>query len=109
MGSEEAQQAAQQQILEIQTSGRLGSWEAAEGIAVSAHSAFGTTGQLLTPEQVDIAGVVADFAQRKDISAGATDQLFKVLAAMNIQNAQDARLRIQQLSTVQQASKAKTL
>ena len=108
MGKKGGVEAAREQILAIQTAGKLGSFEAAEGVAVSAHSAFGTSGQLLTPGQLGIASATANFARLKDISPGAIDDLFKVLAAEGVSNEDEAKLRIQQLSTVQQASKVKS-
>jgi len=101
-------EAAREQILTIFKAGRLSSFETAEGVAVSAHSAFGTSGQLLTPGQLGIAGAAANFARLKNISPGAIDDLFKVLAAEGVSNEDEAKLRIQQLSTVQQASKIKS-
>jgi len=108
MGVPGGMEAARQQVATILESGVLGSWEQAEAVAVAAHSAFGTSGQLLTPEQLDIAGVVAGFAQRKDVSDRGIDDLFKVLDALGATgSAEAAQHRISQLSTVQQASKIK--
>jgi len=99
---------AREQILAIQTAGKLSSWETAEWVAVSTHWTFGTSGQLLTPNQLGIAGTVASFTRLKDISPEGIDHLLRVLAAMGVTNEEEAQWRIQQLSTVQQASRAKT-
>lgn len=80
----------------------------AGSVWVSTHSAFGTSGQLLTPGQQAIAGVVGEYARMKDLSSGEANSLTKLLSAMGVQSAPEAQHRIQQLGTVQQASKAKT-
>jgi len=97
-------EAARKQILQIQTAGNLGSFEAAEGVAVSAHAAFGTSGQLLTPEQLAIAGSVAGFTQRGDVSTSSLGNIFKLLGAMGVKTEQEAQRRLEQLSTAQQIS-----
>jgi hypothetical protein len=104
MGAPGGVEAAREQILQIQTAGKLGSFEAAEGVAVSAHAAFGTSGQLLTPEQLAIAGSVAGFAQREDVSTSSLGNIFKLLGAMGVKTEQEAQRRLEQLSTAQQAS-----
>jgi len=104
LGKPGADEAARKQILDIHTAGRLGSWEVAESVATAAHSAFGTSGQLLTPDQLAIAGTVAGFAQRRNVDPGAIGDLFKLMAKMGVSNAQEAQWRIAQLSTVQQKS-----
>ncbi len=108
MGTETGIKASRQQILQIMQGGNLSDFSLAEGVAVSTHSAFGTKGQALTDNQIGIASTVADFAQRKGISSGGVDQLFKVLAAMGVSDQQSAQGAIQKISSVQQASKAKT-
>ena len=97
-------EAARKQILAIQTAGKLGSMEAAEAVAVSTHSAFGTSGQLLTPGQEGIAGVVANFSRLKTVGPESIGPLLKVLSSMGVTNEEEAKWRIQQLSTVQQKS-----
>jgi len=97
-------EAARKQILAIQTAGKLGSMEAAEAVAVSTHSAFGTSGQLLTPGQEGIAGVVANFSRLKTVGPESIGPLLKVLSSMGVTNEQEAKWRIQQLSIVQQRS-----
>ncbi len=104
MGVPGGVEAAREQVLAIQKVGRLGSFELAEGVAVAAHSAFGTSGQLLTPEQLAIAGSVAEFAQERSVSPSSVGDLFKLLSKMGVTNAQEADRRIQQLSA---ASKGK--
>ncbi len=108
MSTEGGIAASREQIIKIMQGGNLSDVGLAEGIAVSTHSAFGTKGQALTDSQVGIASTVADFAQRKGISASGADQLFKVLAAMDVSDQASAQSAIQKISSVQQASKAKT-
>jgi hypothetical protein len=98
MGVPGGVEAAREQVLAIQTAGRLGSFELAKGVATAAHSAFGTSGQLLTPEQLAIAGSVGEFAQQKGLSPSSLGDLFKLLAKMGVTNTQEADRRIQQLS-----------
>ena len=97
-------EAAREQILAIQTAGKLGSFEAAEAVALSTHSAFGTSGQLLNEEQEKIAGTIANFSRLKDVGPESVGPLLKVLSSMGVSNEQEAAWRIQQLSIVQQKS-----
>ncbi len=104
MGSPEGVDQARRQIEAIQQQGRLADWKQAKAIAVALHSAYGTSGQLLSADQMGIAGVVADTAQREDLSGKAVSNMIKVLSAMQASNAQEARQRIQQLTTAQKAA-----
>ena len=97
-------EAARKQVLAIQTAGKLGSFEAAGAVAQSTHSAFGTSGQLLTPGQQGIASVVANFSRLKDVGPESISPLLKVLSSMGVSSEQEAAWRIQQISTVQQKS-----
>jgi len=97
-------EAARKQVLDIQTAGKLSSFEAAEAVALSTHSAFGTSGQLLTPGQLGIAGTVANFSRLKDVGPESIGPLLKVLSSMGVSNEQEAAWRIQQSSIVQQKS-----
>ncbi|MBN2375718.1 MAG: hypothetical protein JXD22_04915 [Sedimentisphaerales bacterium] len=113
MGTQKGMEGARGQVATIQKRGSLGSWSMAEAIAVSAHSALGTSGQLLTPEQIAVASVVGGFAQRKGISTGGIDSLFKLMANIGETSGQPiteqyAQGLIQKMSTVQQSSKAKS-
>ncbi len=107
MGTEAGIETSRQQILQIAKAGNV-TIPQAEGIAVATHSAFGTSGQELTPGQMGIAGAVAGFTQRKDLSGTEAGQLLKLLSAMGVGNVEEAKQRIQQLSTVQQASQEQT-
>ena len=107
MGTQAGLDAAAAQVRQIMALGNLSDYGIASDIAVATHSAFGTPGQLLTEGQMGIGGVVGDFAQRKNISGDASNQLLKLLATAGVNDEAGAQQRIQQLSTVQQASKAK--
>jgi len=113
MGTQEGMSGSREQIRKIQKGGNLDSYEMAEAVAVSTHSAFGTTGQLLTDQQMGVAKSLADFARRKDIDAGGVDDLLKVMAKVGEATGQPvdeafAQEFIQKISTVQQSSKIKS-
>ena len=95
-----------QQILRIHEGAKLESMDQAGDIVSATHSAFGETGQLLTEDQEGIAVAIGNFARLKDIDNKAVGDLTKVLATMGVKNQKEAELRIQQLSKLQQKSKA---
>ena len=107
MGTKEGMEGSREDVLSIT---KTGNTTIAMGgdVGVATHSAFGTSGERLTPAQREIAGVVAGFAKRKDLSAAEAGQLVKLLSAMGVKTAGEAKQRIQQLSTVQQASQEQT-
>ena len=103
MGTEAGIETSMRQILQIAEAGNT-TIPKAEGVAVATHSAFGTSGQELTPGQMGIAGMVAGVAQRKDLGEGEVADLLKLLAAMGVKDVGAAKLRIQHLLSVQQKS-----
>lgn len=107
LGTEGGIDKAKQQILDIQAAGNITDFKLAEAVAISTHSAYGTTGELLAGDNLDIAKTVGGLAQRRNLSAGGTDNLLKLLAGMGVKTQTEAQLRIQQLLTVQQQSKIK--
>lgn len=105
MGTEAGMEGSREDVLFITEAGDT-TIAMGGAVGVATHSAFGESGKRLTPEQREIAGVVAGFAQRKDLSETEAGQLLKLLSAMGVGTVEEARHRIQQLSSVQQASQA---
>lgn len=107
MGTEAGMEGSREDIETIMKTGNVTAAMAGD-VGVATHSAFGESGKRLTPGQLEIAGAVAGFAQRKDLSETEAGQLLKLLSAMGVKTVEEAKQRIQQLSTVQQASQAQT-
>jgi len=107
MGTEAGMVASREQILGIQKAGNLPSWKMAEAVAVATHSMFAEDeGKLLTPGQAGIAGVVASYAQLKNLDEAGVSAMLKVLKhpKMGVTDAQTAARRVQQLGAVQRKS-----
>ena len=107
MGTQAGMTGARQQITQLVGAAGLQTFGQAEAVATAVHSAFGTSGQLLTPGQMGIATAVGQFAQMKDVSQRGVGELLKFLMASGVTNQEEAQKVIQQIATVQQASPVK--